>query len=209
NLIEEKRRAPGVDLLSSFLEAGSIFPTEEDLIANCLMVLAAGRVTTKKLLGNCIHFLLPRWKELQERCKENPRALTRVLGEELLRMVTPTRYLIRQATEDIDLTPEDPGKHVIRKGQRALLFLEAANYDPAFFPEPEMFAPLRHPNKHIAFGYGNHQCPGAAMARIEIQVALEVLLSLSEIYPQPGTMPTWNANPNLGGYASCPVGFRI
>lgn len=207
-LITEKRHAPADDLLSSFIEAEDIFAEEDDLVANCMMVFAAGRLTTKKLLGNCIPLLLPHWDEIQKEFKENPRAVTKTLGEELLRFVTPTRYLIRQAIEDVNLPSEHAETHLIRKGERVLIFLEAANYDPGLFPCPEKFDPWRRPNKHIAFGFGNHQCPGATMARVEIQMALEVLLSLAEIRVKPGTTPTWNPNPNLGGYASCPVRFR-
>lgn len=208
-LIAEKRREPAEDLLSSFIAAEDIFPTQEDLIANCMMVFAAGRLTTKKLIGNAMPLLFSQWEELRKEYKANPKMLPKVLGEELLRMITPTRYLIRQATEQVDLTPENPGKHVIQKGERVVLFLEAANYDPELFSQPEKFDPLRRPNKHIAFGFGDHQCPGANMARLEIQIALEVLLSLLEIGPQPGTTPTWNPNPNLGGYTSCPVRFQV
>lgn len=179
-LIREKKRGPADDLLSSFVASENVFSTEEDLIANCMMVFAAGRLTTKKLIGNCIPFLFTHWEEIQKEYKVNPKGLVKVLGEELLRIITPTRYLMRLAVEDVDLTPEDPGKHAIRRGERILLFLEAANYDPELFSQPEKFDPLRRPNKHIAFGFGKHQCPGATIARLEIQKALEILLSLSK-----------------------------
>jgi cytochrome P450 len=207
-LITEKKRKPAGDLLSSFIASENVFPTEEDLVANCMMVFAAGRLTTKKLIGNSFPYLFAHWEKIQKEYKTNPQRLAKVLGEELLRFITPTRYLMRLAVEDVDLTPENPGKHVIRKGERLLLFLEAANYDPELFSQPEEFDSLRRPNKHIAFGFGKHQCPGATIARLEIQIALEILLSLFEIYPKPGTVPTWNPNPNLGGYSSYPACFR-
>ncbi len=207
-LIAEKRRAPSGDLLSAFIEAKDVFPDEEDLIANCMMVFAAGRITTKKLLGNGISLLMERWEEFQTEFKANSR-FPRFLGEELLRMVTPTRYLIREASEDIDLSPSCPGNHLIHCGQRMLLFLEAADYDPAVFPQPEHFNPHRRPNKHIAFGYGPHQCPGATLARLEIQVALEEILSLSQLRPKPGFSTVWNPNPNLGGFTSNPAVFDV
>jgi len=200
-LIAEKKRAPSGDLLGAFLASGDIFPEEEDLVANCMMVFAAGRITTKKLLGNGVSLLLPHWEEYQRAFQENPR-FVRQLGEELLRMVTPTRYLIREASEDIQLAD-----HLIHRGQRVLLFLEAADYDPALFEQPEHFHPQRRPNKHLAFGYGPHQCPGATLARVEIQVALEELLTLPHLRSQPGSTPVWNPNPNLGGYTSNPLVF--
>lgn len=205
-LIARKRRAPAHDLLSSFIRADDIFPTEEDLVANCMMVFAAGRITTKKLLGNGVSLLLPHWGDYQNQGKESTQFF-KTAGEELLRMVTPTRYLIREAGTDVDLSPLFPGRHVIRRGQKILLFLEAANYDPAVFTQPEHFNPLRRPNKHIAFGYGPHQCPGATLARVEIQVALEELFCLHDMRPRPATTPVWNPNPNLGGFISNPVVF--
>ncbi|GCF09961.1 cytochrome P450 [Dictyobacter arantiisoli] len=209
HLIAEKRLAPADDLLCAFLQAGDIFSTEEDLVANCMMVFAAGRTTTKKLLANGFPFLIEHWDELQAQYKENPRAVVKSLGEELLRMVTPTRCLIRQAEEDVDLADLFPGDHVIRKDERVLLFLDAANYDPAYFAEPDQFQALRRPNKQVAFGYGEHQCPGATLARVEIQITLELLLSTLQAKPlqKAGTVPRWNPNPNLGGYQSYFITF--
>lgn len=200
-LIAEKRRSPSDDLLSSFIAASEIFPDEEDLVANCMMVFAAGRITTKKLLGNGISLLLPEWDQWQKAFQESPR-FPRFLGEELLRMVTPTRYLIREAGQDIAPATLSPGSPFIQRGQRMLLFLEAADYDPAVFSQPEQFQPQRRPNKHLAFGYGPHQCPGATLARVEIQIALEEVLKLPALRTKPGTSPLWNPNPNLGGFSS-------
>ncbi|BCL80813.1 cytochrome P450 [Ktedonobacteria bacterium brp13] len=206
-LIAQKRRALTDDLLSAFIMAHDIFPEEDDLVANCMMVFAAGRITTKKLLGNGVTLLMQDWETYQKEFQANPR-FTKQLGEELLRMITPTRYLIREASEDIDFSDTFPGNHVVRKGQRVLLFLEAADFDPAVFSQPQDFLPHRRPNKHVAFGYGPHQCPGATLARVEIQVALEELLSLSSLQPKPGTCPVWNPNPNLGGFTSNPLVFK-
>jgi cytochrome P450 len=206
NLIAYKKHHPSDDLLSAFLEAKDVFPTEEDLIANCMMVFAAGRITTKKLLGNGISLLQPQWKQFQSTFQKNTR-FARQLGEELLRAITPTRYLIREAREEVDLSSFTSAHHFIHHGQRVLLFLEAADYDPAVFEHPSQFQPERRPNKHIAFGYGPHQCPGATLARVEIQIALEELLMLSSLRPKPDTSPVWNPNPNLGGYLSNHVAF--
>jgi pimeloyl-[acyl-carrier protein] synthase len=205
-LIAKKKRAPGDDLLSAFIQAKDVFPEEDDLVANCMMVFSAGRLTSKKLLGNGISLLMPEWQQLRGAFEQNPR-FPRFLGEELLRMVTPTRYLIREAGQDVDLSSRFPGKHTIRAGQTLLLFLEAANYDPDVFSQPKQLTPLRRPNKQIAFGYGPHQCPGATLARLEIQIALEEILSLPAIQPKPGTCPVWHSNPNLGGFQTNPVVF--
>lgn len=204
-LIETKRRHPDSDaddLLSGFIAAKDVFPEDDDLISNCMMVFAAGRITTKKLLGNGIQILLEHWSEVQKLYQENPKAVTKMLGEELLRMVTPTRCLIRQAVEDVDLSHLATGPHLVRRGERLLLFLEAANYDPASFSCPDQFDPQRRPNRQVAFGFGPHQCPGATLARLEIQIALEALLSIVDLKAHSDMQPVWNPNPNLGGYLS-------
>jgi cytochrome P450 len=205
-LIAKKKRTPADDLLSAFIQATDIFPGEDDLVANCMMVFSAGRLTTKKLLGNGISLLMPEWHQLRTEFQQNPR-FPKFLGEELLRMVTPTRYLIREASQDVDFSSTFPGNHVIRSGQTLLLFLEAANYDPDVFSQPKQISPQRRPNKQIAFGYGAHQCPGATLARLEIQIALEEILSLPTIRQKPGTCPVWHSNPNLGGFQTNPVVF--
>jgi cytochrome P450 len=203
-LIARKRQALADDLLSTLIEAADIFPAEEDLIANCMMIFAAGRITTKKALGNGISLLLPQWEQWQALVHDTPRALGS-LREELLRMITPTRYLVRQA--HVQTTIASRTANTIETGQKVICFLEAANRDPQIFDRPDLFDPARAPNKHMAFGYGPHQCPGAAMARTEIHIALEALLQLSSVHSQSGASVVWSKNPNLGGYTANPVQF--
>lgn len=203
-LIQERKRHPGQDLLSVLIQAEDIFPSEEDLIANCMMIFGAGRITTKKALGNGISLLMQGWEQYSSEYPVHPR-FSRFLSEEMLRMTTPTRYLIREAREDLTYISPTQSHHHIHRGQRILLFLEGANYDPAVFTEPETYNPQRQPNRHLAFGYGPHQCPGAALARVEIQIALEEFLALAIPRARPEACPIWNANPNLGGFVSNPV----
>lgn len=206
-LIAQKRKEPANDLLSAFIAAHDIFPEEDDLVANCMMVFAAGRITTKKLLGNGVTLLLQNWEQYKTAAQTDTRFI-KPLSEELLRMVTPTRYLIREAGEDIHVQVAPTGDHLIRRGQRVLLILEAADYDPAVFAQPDVFDAYRRPNRHIAFGFGSHQCPGATLARVEIQLALAELFTFSGLHARPGTCPVWNPNPNLGGFTSNPVAFE-
>jgi cytochrome P450 len=204
-LIAAKRRAPSDDLLSAFILAHEVF-SEDELIANCMMVFTAGRITTKKLLGDGVPLLANQWAQIRATYQEEPKATPKSLGEELLRLITPTRYLVREALEDVDLSTQFPGKHQIRQGEKLLLFLEAANYDLSVFDQPGHLQAHRRPNKHVAFGFGSHQCPGANLARVEIQIALEILLTMAEeLQRKPGVAPVWNPNPNLGGAASWPL----
>lgn len=201
-LLAAKRSTPGDDLISLFDKESDLFTDDDELIANCMMVFGAGRMTTRKLLTQGIPLLASEWKKWREAYRSDP-GIVKGLTEELLRYVTPTRYLLRHATEDVDLSRKFPGPHSIRRHDRVLLFLEAANRDPEIFGEPDHFDPRRRPNRHLAFGFGPHYCPGAKLARLEIQVALELLLSsFAELRPDPSAAPVWNPNPNLGGYAS-------
>lgn len=202
-LVAVRKAAPADDLIGAFLSAGT-FGEEDDLVINCMGAFAAGRVTTQKLIGDGVPMLFPEWGTWRERVAANP-GTSRRLAEELLRIVTPTRYLGRHATEDVDLSDEWGPGHLIRSGQRVVLFLEAANRDPARFPDPHDLRWERQPNPHLAFGHGPHRCPGASIARLEIQIALEALLATFEtLRPNPSAPPVWDPNPNLGGYSSYP-----
>jgi cytochrome P450 len=202
-MVAARRASPSDDLVSSFLGAGT-FDQDEDLVINCMAAFAAGRVTTQKLIADGVPMLFPEWAAWREMVAANP-GTSRRLTEELLRMVTPTRHLGRHATEDVDLSGEWGPGHLIRTGQRVILFLEAANRDPARFPDPHQLKWERQPNPHLAFGHGPHRCPGASIARVEIQTALETLLETFEtLGPNPAAPPVWDPNPNLGGFSSYP-----
>lgn len=199
--VAARRGTEGDDLVGAFLRDAGL-DDDDEVAIQCMMAYAAGRVTTQKLLGNGIPLLLPAWGEWRRRTRENP-ASTRRLTEELLRIVTPTRYVARYAAEDLVLGDGDGGGHALRRGERVILFLEAANRDPDAFAEPHALHADRQPNPHVAFGFGAHRCPGASIARVEIQGALQALLeTLAELRPHPSVPPAWEPNPNLGGYAS-------
>ncbi|EYF01032.1 cytochrome P450 [Chondromyces apiculatus] len=204
-VLAAKREAPGDDLFGAFIQEDAIFVDDDELIINCMMIFGAGRVTTRKVLSNGIPLLLPEWSRWGRAHRGDPTFCKRA-AEELLRMVTPTRYLLRCATEDVELSEQFPGDHLIYEGEKLMLFLEAANRDPAVFADPDVFDPDRTTTRHMAFGFGPHYCPGAKLARLEIQIALELLL---ETFPALGAdatfAPRWNPNPNLGGITS----FRV
>jgi cytochrome P450 len=172
---------PSDDLIGAFLRDGGL-DDEEEVVVQCMMAFAAGRVTTQKLLGNGIPLLLPAWGTW--------------------RAMTPTRYVVRFAAQDVTLG-EDGGGPAISRGEKVALFLEAANRDGGAFCDPHALQADRQPNPHVAFGFGAHRCPGASIARLEIQAALLALLeTLPALRPDPTISSTWDPNPNLGGYAS-------
>lgn len=197
--VKARGGTPSDDLMGAFMRDG-VVDGEEEVVIQCMMAFAAGRVTTQKLLGDGIPLLLPEWGAWRERATPST---VRRLTEELLRVVTPTRYVVRYAAADADLAGELPGAPRIRRGEKVVLFLQAANRDGEAFPAPHSLEPERQPNPHLAFGFGAHRCPGASVARVEIQTALQALLgTLRELRPDPASPPTWDPNPNLGGYAT-------
>ena len=197
---------PSDDLIGAFLRDGGLDDID-DVVIQCMAAFAAGRVTTQKLLADGVPMLIPRWSAWRELIQATPSA-ARKLGEELLRLVTPTRYVVRYAIDDVQLA-EDAGPPTgntgarIKRGDRMVLILEAANRDADAFPCPHALEADRKPNPHVTFGFGAHVCPGASMARIEIAIALRALLeTLTDIRPHPSHQPVWDPNPNIGGYAS-------
>ncbi|PTL75787.1 cytochrome P450 [Vitiosangium sp. GDMCC 1.1324] len=172
NVIEERRRAPGEDLLSKMIqsqEEGQMTP--EQLVANAILILVAGHISTTDQLSNSLHDLLThpdQFKKLQE-----DRTLVRSAVEEMMRFNTAVPNIHRIATETFQLR----GK-TIRKGDVVFMCMASANRDPEAFPDPDRFDITRDSNhqKHMSFGFGPHHCLGAGLARRELEIAFEVLL---------------------------------
>jgi cytochrome P450 PksS len=170
DLLEERRRRPGDDLMSLLLEGqaeGRL--TAEEVCAQCHLLLAAGHITTMDQLGNTVLALLNnpgQWRRL----RDDPR-LVRSAVEEGLRYDGTAQLLQRIAREDLTLRGQ-----TIRKGELLYLSLGAANRDPEVFHEPDRFLVGREDNRHLAFGAGPHLCLGMTLARRELEVSLERLV---------------------------------
>ncbi len=141
----------------------------DELLANAFLLLTAGHETTSDLLGNGVLSLLRNPDQLQ-RLRSEPALIGKAV-EEVLRYESPFQAMGRSALSDFEI-----GTAVMRKGEKVLLFLGAANRDPLQFENPEKFDITRHPNPHIAFGHGIHFCLGATLARLEGQIAIESLV---------------------------------
>ncbi|MGQ0832175.1 MAG: cytochrome P450 [Microthrixaceae bacterium] len=135
-----------------------------------IFLLVAGTETTRNLLANSI-LRLASQPELFDRLRAERGDLVPFI-EESLRVDPPLTYLLRQCTEDVRIDDTDLGA-----GTTVAFGLAAANRDEQVFDRPDEFD-LRRPNvrSHLAFGDGPHICPGAALARLEARVAIEVLL---------------------------------
>ncbi len=171
-LLERQRDDASDSLLQGFLRAeenGSRL-SEEELLANSIMLLMAGNETTTNLIGNGTLALLQHPDQLR-RLIGDP-ALIRPAIEELLRYDAPVHIMVRRARQDIELAG-----CTVRQGEMVLLVPGAANRDPAAFPDPHTLDFDRSGARHLAFGHGPHFCLGASLARLEGEVAILGLIT--------------------------------
>ena len=171
-LLEERRRRPGSDLVSALLAArldGEALG-EQDLRAFCFLLVVAGHETTTNLLGNTFVQLALR-PELRRRLAADF-ALVPDAVEEFLRWDAPTQGLSRTLVREVELHGRKLGP-----GEKVHLLFAAGNRDERAFERPDELDIHRSPNPHLSFGHGIHFCLGAKLARLEMQVALEEVLA--------------------------------
>jgi cytochrome P450 len=201
-LIAELRQSPKEDLLSAMImaeEQGDRL-TEEELLANCILLFSAGHETTVNLIGNGMLALL-RHPDQRQKLEEHPDLIETAI-EEFLRYEGPVQITGRGAHQDIEI-----GGKIIRKGERVFTILAAANRDPAQFPHPDRLDITRRENRHLAFGYGIHFCLGAALARLEAQSAISTMLRrMPHLALQTDTLQ-WRPAFTLRGLQTLPVTF--
>lgn len=171
DLIRERRRNPGDDLLSALVvaeEAGDRLSGDE-LYFNARLLLVAGYETTVGLIGNGVLALL---RNLEQRrlLQEEPGLVANAV-EELLRYDSPIQMIGRTALETVEYQDV-----VFGKGQGIALLTGAANHDAAHVTNPDRLDITRPTVQHLAFGSGIHYCLGAPLARIEGQIAIQTLL---------------------------------
>jgi len=171
DLIAARRKEPRNDLLSAMLAAEDDGErlTHAELLSTATLLFIAGFETTMNLVGNGTLALLRNPDELRR--LGDDRSLIRTGVEELLRYDGPVHVTARIATEDVQI-----GGETVREGEQAVAILGAANRDPDQFPDPDRLDVARTPNRHLGFGGGPHFCLGAALARMEGQIAFDTML---------------------------------
>jgi len=206
-LIEEKRRAPGDDLLSAVVhgalsaDGGTAEPmTDLELQMFFNLLAHAGSETTRNSLALGVLALIERpaaWARLRAEPALLPPAV-----EEILRWASSTPYNRRTATREVSI-----GGETIHAGDKVTLWWASANRDEAMFANPFEFDVGRAPNPHLAFGYGAHFCLGAALARLEIRVVLEALLARCRTIEAAGPVE-WTRSNKHTGLRHMPVALR-
>ena len=172
DLLDQHRAHPQDDFICDLLhriEAGEVALTTPELVEMVAVLFLAGYETTRNALSNCMIRLLsdrPLWAAL---CADA--SLLPDVVEEAIRMDGIGFSVFRITTEAVELGGASIPKHAL-----VLVMIASASHDEAQFQDPETFQP-RRPNasRHMGFGHGVHYCVGAPLARLEMQVALDVL----------------------------------
>jgi cytochrome P450 len=174
-LVAEKRADAGsegllAELIRKSEEDGSIL-SDEDLIGIGVLLLFAGHDTTMAMIGLSALTLLTHPAQRQD-LEEHPEKIG-VAVEELLRYLTIVQFgLGRTAKEDLEIAGQ-----VIAKGDLVVVAMPAANRDPRVFDNPDEPDFDRKMTRHLAFGYGVHQCLGQNIARAELKTILPQLFA--------------------------------
>ncbi|MBE3566442.1 MAG: cytochrome P450 [Thermogemmatispora sp.] len=201
--IREIERHPREGLIHAFLtaEIDGDRLSEEEIIANTIITMVGGQETTTNLIGNGVLSLLRHPDQLA--LLRADLSLIPSAVEELLRYESPSQHTARLAPEDTEL-----GGKKIRKREAVIAVMGAANRDPERFPDPDRLNIRREDNRHVAFAWGSHFCFGAALARIEGQIAIELIVRrLPSLRLEPVPL-VWRENLGLRGLKSLPVSWE-
>lgn len=171
-LIAERRRAPGNDLVSMLIAAeheGEKF-SELAVLHNLALLLSAGHETTTALITNAVDLLF-QYPDQLERLRKDP-ALFGPAVEEFLRFESPVQLGARRT-----IAPMALSGGTVPAGELIWTIQGAANRDERQFADPDRFDIGRHPNRQLAFAHGIHVCLGAPLARLEAKVAMEQIVA--------------------------------
>jgi len=189
-LLSDRRANPGPDVLSvlAHSKASDGSPLSDDQFMSYFWSLTTGAFdTTASTIAGGIHALEGHPAQ-KARLLADPSLVPSAI-EEMLRWETPVVYFRRTAREDTAV-----GGQPVLRGQRVVLCYAAANRDPEIFASPDAFDVTRTPNDHLAFGYGTHFCLGAHLARLELRIIFEELLSRGVWFEQRGPLRRARSN---------------
>ena len=202
-IMEDRRKNPTDDLASVIANAqinGEPMGLMETL-GYYLIVFSAGHDTTKNSLAGGFRALIENPAEFAKVQADLSRAPDAV--EEMIRWSSPVNYMKRTAAEDTVV-----GGQAISKDDAVVMFYGSANRDETVFDNPYTFSIDRHPNRHLAFGYGEHFCMGTHFARRSMRAIVEQLASRVEHWELEGE-PEWIRASFVVGLKHLPVRYKI
>ncbi|HEV3114763.1 MAG TPA: cytochrome P450 [Candidatus Binataceae bacterium] len=169
NLVEQRRRDPGSDLVSALVhgEMAGRKLSDMEVLFNCFLLILGGQETTRNTLSGGMMALIENPAQW-DRLDRADSALMRTTVEEFLRWTSPITHVMRTATRDAEIR----GRKV-KAGDKVVIWNASVNRDEQVFADPFKFDVGRWPNEHLAFGYGEHFCLGAQLARLELRIMIE------------------------------------
>ncbi|MGH0030636.1 MAG: cytochrome P450 [Myxococcota bacterium] len=170
-VIAKRRSDPQQDLISGMIAAQEERDalTDQELLSNSLLLLLAGHETTTNLIGNGTLALLRNRDQWEKWVAD--RDLVEPGIEELLRYDSPVQATVRVPTEDIEIAGQ-----TIPEASVVVCLIGSANRDPEAFDRPDTLDVTRRNVRHLSFGFGEHFCLGAGLARLEAKLAFTSLL---------------------------------
>ena len=199
-VVAERQEHPKDDLISMILESTEGEDAKlsvPEVIMFCVLLLVAGNETTTNLIGNLWTALWDNPDQLEK--LRNDRSLIPSAVEEGLRYDSPVQALFRITTRETELA----GVRLPAEARLMPLFA-SGNHDESHYPQAEKFLVDRNPTDHMGFGAGIHLCLGAPLARLETQIALEIMLDrLPNL--KPAGEPTRTESLMLRGFTKMPV----
>ena len=201
-LIDQRRSAPQDDLVTLLLGADlDGVPLRPDtLLAYAELLVEAGNETTRNAISGGLLALAEHPAEW-EKLRANPDLVPDAV-EEMLRWVSPISHFTRLATEEVEVAGV-----TIPKGEQVALYFASANRDEDVFDDPFTFRVDRNPNPHLTFGFGEHFCMGAHLARVEIEVMYRRLLERIESFEVAGPIERLSSITN-GSLKRLPIRCR-
>jgi cytochrome P450 len=203
HLVARRRREPQDDLISLFAhaEVEGKHLTDSEVLVWCNLIVVAGNETTRNATTGGMLALIEHPDALR-RLQSEPEWL-RTAIEEILRWTTPVIHFARTATRDTEIRGQR-----IREGEIVVMFYGSANRDEEVFDAPFEFRIDRGPNRHLAFGVGEHFCAGAHVARLELEYAFQFLLPRLETIELAGR-PERLRSAVIGGYKRLPIRYKL
>lgn len=203
DMTEDRRKNPQDDLVSILANSeidGHPLPPFE-LLSFYLLLVVAGNETTRNATSGGLLALIENPTEF-DKVRRDP-ALLKPLVEEILRWTSPVVHFCRTPVHDVEIRGER-----IRAGDRMVLFYPSANRDEDVFDAPDTFRVERTPNRHLAFGIGEHFCLGAHVARLELEVIFRHIVARMEQVELAGPVERLRSSV-VGGIKHMPIRYRL
>ena len=203
-IIKDRRACPRDDLATMLANAelSDGCPLGQlETLGYYLIVFTAGHDTTRNALSGAISAFLDHPDQF-ERLRQDP-SLSKSAVDEIVRWTTPVNYMKRQAVQDYELRGQN-----IKAGEELALFYCSANRDEDVFEDPFTFDIGRSPNRHLGFGWAEHYCLGAHLAKASMKALTEEMVRRIE-WMEPNGERTFISSNFVVGLKTLPVKYKL